>query len=74
MKYRGYSAQYAFSPSSLPSSASSINEIDLVFLASIRDENNAPVYQTLYNQYRIQIEARKEEQRKERKEQKGDNN
>lgn len=47
-----------------------MNEIDRVFLASIQDENNAPVYKALYNQYKEQIKARKEEQKREAKEQK----
>lgn len=66
----GYASQYAFSPSSLPAFANSMNEIDLVFLASIQDENNAPVYKALYNQYKEQIKARKEEQKREGTEQK----
>lgn len=63
----GYAAQYAFSPSSLPSSVRSINEIDLVFLASIKDDDNKPVYQALYDQYHEQIKARKEQEKIERK-------
>lgn len=66
----GYRAQYAFLPNSLPSSVSSMNEIDLVFLASIRDENNAPVYEVLYQQYQEQIKARKEERKREAKKEK----
>ncbi|AUP77428.1 DUF6443 domain-containing protein [Flavivirga eckloniae] len=63
----GYSAQYGFDPSSLPSSASSMDEIDMVFLASIKDDNNRPVYKVLYNKYREQINARRKKQREEKR-------
>ncbi len=48
----GYQAQYSFSPNTLPSGASSLNAINLRYLANMRDDKGNLVYPALNNKWK----------------------
>lgn len=51
-----YKAQYSYEPSSIPGSVSKGSEINIQFIANIRDSNGNLVYPAIYQRYQNQLD------------------
>ncbi len=55
----GYRAQYSYEPSSMPGSVSEESEINIKYIANIRDNNNKLVYPNIYQRWKNQQKQEK---------------